>query len=91
MIELTRSPRQLGVGLVLLAAGGVFGLTLGARQSMGLFLGTLGTLNTHTGLGPASISLAFASRQWWWGLTQHFAGMVAHRPAAGRQSADQVH
>ena len=75
------APRRRGVALVLLAAGGVFALTMGARQSMGLFLGTL---NTHTGLGLASISLAFAFGQLWWGLTQPFAGMVADRLGAGR-------
>jgi len=81
MTDANRSPRQFPVGLVLLAAGGVFALTMGARQSMGLFLGTL---NTHTGLGLASISLAFAFGQLWWGLTQPFAGMVADRLGAGR-------
>ena len=75
------APRQFPVGLVLLAAGGIFALTMGARQSMGLFLGTI---NTHTGLGLASISLAFAFGQLWWGLTQPFAGMVADRLGAGR-------
>jgi MFS family permease len=68
-------------GLVLLAAGGTFALTMGARQSMGLFLNTL---NTSTGLGLANISLAFAFGQLWWGLTQPFAGMVADRVGAGR-------
>lgn len=67
--------------LVLLAAGGVFALTMGARQSMGLFLGAL---NSSTGLGLASISLAFAFGQLWWGLTQPFAGMVADRFGPGR-------
>lgn len=70
-----------GVALVLLAAAGTFALTMGARQSMGLFVGTL---NTSTGLGIASISLAFAFGQLWWGLTQPFAGMVADRIGAGR-------
>jgi len=69
------------VVLVLLAAGGTFALTMGARQSMGLFVGTL---NTSTGLGLASVSLAFAFGQLWWGLTQPFAGMVADRVGAGR-------
>ncbi len=73
--------RQMAVWLVLLAAAGTFALTMGARQSMGLFLGTL---NTYTGLGLASISLAFAFGQLWWGLTQPFAGMVADRVGAGR-------
>ena len=69
------------VALVLLAAAGTFALTMGARQSMGLFLGSI---NTATGLGLASISLAFAFGQLWWGLTQPFAGMVADRIGAGR-------
>ncbi|MEY4751876.1 MAG: hypothetical protein RIQ60_4090 [Pseudomonadota bacterium] len=67
--------------LVLLAAGGTFALTMGARQSMGLFLSSL---NSATGLGLASISLAFAFGQLWWGLTQPFAGMVADRVGPGR-------
>ncbi|MGA0609172.1 MFS transporter [Caldimonas sp. KR1-144] len=69
------------LALVLLAAAGTFALTMGARQSMGLFLPTL---NTHTGLGIASISLAFAFGQLWWGLTQPIAGLVADRVGAGR-------
>ena len=73
--------RQATLWLVLLAAAGTFALTMGARQSMGLFLGTI---NTSTGLGLASISLAFAFGQLWWGLTQPFAGMVADRIGAGR-------
>ena len=73
--------RRVGVGLVLLAAAGTFALTMGARQSMGLFVSTL---NTSTGLGIASISLAFAFGQLWWGLTQPFAGIVADRIGAGR-------
>ena len=67
--------------LVLLAAAGIFALTMGARQSMGLFVGSL---NTHTGLGLASVSLAFAFGQLWWGLTQPFAGIVADRHGPGR-------
>lgn len=73
--------RHAAVGLVLLAAAGTFALTMGARQSMGLFVSTL---NTSTGLGIASISLAFAFGQLWWGLTQPFAGFVADRIGAGR-------
>lgn len=69
------------VGLVLLAAAGTFSLTMGARQSMGLFLSTL---NSSTGLGLASISLAFAFGQLWWGLTQPIAGLVADRIGTGR-------
>jgi predicted MFS family arabinose efflux permease len=67
--------------IVLLAAGGTFALTMGVRQTMGLFLSAL---NTSTGLGLASISLAFAFGQLWWGLTQPFAGAMADKIGAGR-------
>jgi len=66
---------------VLVAAAGTFALTMGARQSMGLFVGTL---NTHSGVGLAAVSLAFAFGQLWWGLTQPLAGIVADRVGAGR-------
>ncbi|MFC7409640.1 MFS transporter [Hydrogenophaga atypica] len=65
---------------VLLAAAGTFALTMGTRQTMGFFLSPL---NTATGLGLASISLAFAFGQLWWGLTQPFAGALADRLGAG--------
>jgi MFS family permease len=67
--------------LVLLAAAGAFSLTMGVRQTMGLFLAPL---NTSTGLGLASISLAFAFGQLWWGITQPFAGAIADRVGTGR-------
>ena len=67
--------------LVLLAAAGTFALTMGTRQTMGLFLSPL---NTATGLGLASISLAFAFGQLWWGITQPFAGAMADKVGAGR-------
>ena len=73
--------RTWPVAVVLLAAAGCFALTMGARQSMGLFLSPL---NTATGLGLGSISLAFAFGQLWWGLTQPFAGAMADRVGAGR-------
>jgi predicted MFS family arabinose efflux permease len=75
------SPRRTAVWLVLLAAAGTFALTMGARQTMGLFLSSL---NTSTGLGLASISLAFAFGQLWWGITQPFAGAVADKIGTGR-------
>ena len=73
--------RNYAIWLILLAAGGAFALTIGARQTMGLFLSAL---NTSTGLGVGSISLAFAFGQLWWGLTQPFAGAVADRIGTGR-------
>jgi predicted MFS family arabinose efflux permease len=69
------------VWLILLAAAGTFALTMGTRQTMGLFLSPL---NTATGLGVANISLAFAFGQLWWGLTQPFAGAIADKVGAGR-------
>lgn len=74
-------PSTPAVWLVLLAAAGTFALTMGVRQSMGLYLSSL---NTATGLGIASISLAFAFGQLCWGLAQPFAGAVADRVGAGR-------
>jgi MFS family permease len=74
-------PRLFPVWAVLLAACGMFALTMGTRQAMGLFLSAL---NTSTGLGLGSISLAFAFGQLWWGVTQPFAGALADRLGAGR-------
>ena len=54
---------------------------MGTRQTMGLFLSPL---NTASGLGIGSISLAFAFGQLWWGLTQPFAGAVADKIGTGR-------
>ncbi len=73
--------RQWRVWVVLLAAAGTFALTMGTRQTMGLFLSPL---NTATQLGLGSISLAFAFGQLCWGLTQPFAGAMADRVGAGR-------
>ena len=76
-----RSTKHFAVWLVLLAGSCVFGLTMGTRQAMGLFLSSL---NTSTGLGLASVSLAFAFGQIFWGLTQPFAGAYADRYGATR-------
>ena len=78
---MTDTARRTAFWLVMLAAAGTFGLTMGARQSMGLFLPSL---NTSTGLGLGSISLAFAFGQLWWGLTQPVAGAIADRWGPGR-------
>jgi MFS family permease len=80
-MAMTEATRRAGFWLVMLAAAGTFALTMGTRQSMGLFLPAL---NTSTGLGLGSISLAFAFGQLWWGLTQPFAGALADRYGAGR-------
>ncbi|MFP5405794.1 MAG: MFS transporter, partial [Gammaproteobacteria bacterium] len=80
-VSLATGGKRWAGWLVLLAGAGAFALTMGTRQSMGLFLSSL---NTHTGLGLGSISLAFAFGQLWWGLTQPFAGAMADRVGAGR-------
>ena len=76
-----RATPRVALWLVLFAAAGTFALSMGTRQTMGLFLSPL---NTATGLGIASISLAFAFGQLWWGITQPFAGMLADKVGAGR-------
>ncbi len=81
MTNSANTPARTALWLVLLAAAGTFALTMGTRQTMGLFLSPL---NTSTGLGLASISLAFAFGQLWWGLTQPFAGAMADKVGAGR-------
>jgi len=59
-----------------LAAAGILMVTMGARQSLGLFLGPL---DATTGLGIATISLALAIGQFSWGAIQPVAGAVADR------------
>lgn len=73
--------KKLAFWLVLALAGSTFALTMGARQTMGLFLSGI---NTSTNLGVGSISLAFAFGQLWWGLTQPFAGAMADKHGSGR-------
>ena len=62
--------------ILMLAAAAILMLTMGARQTMGLFLSPL---NTATGLGIASISLALAVGQLMWGVAQPVFGAVADR------------
>ena len=78
---LTDNKPAVAAWLVLLAAAGTFAVTMGTRQTMGLFLSPL---NTATGIGIGNISLAFAFGQLCWGLTQPFAGAMADRMGAGR-------
>jgi predicted MFS family arabinose efflux permease len=59
----------------------ILAITMGARQSMGLFVSPL---NTTTGLGLANISFALAIGQFVWGATQPLFGIVADRHGPGR-------
>lgn len=65
-----------GVLVTTLAAAGILAITMGARQSMGLFVSPM---NTTTGLGIATISFALAVAQFVWGAAQPVAGAIADR------------
>jgi predicted MFS family arabinose efflux permease len=72
------SRRQLWI---VAAAGLVFALIFGVRQSVALFIGPI---HAATGLGIAAISLAFACAQLMWGITQPIAGAAADKYGTGR-------
>ncbi len=71
-----KSLRDPGVMILTLVAAGILAVTMGARQSLGLFLGPI---NTTTGLGITTISFAMAVGQFAWGAVQPFAGAAADR------------
>jgi MFS family permease len=62
--------------IVTLAAAAILMVTMGTRQSFGLFVSPL---NTTTGLGITAISLALAVGQLMWGVIQPLAGAIADR------------
>ena len=68
--------KEPGALAITLAAAGILMVTMGARQSLGLFLGPI---NTSTGLGIVTISFAFAIAQFSWGAIQPLAGAAADR------------
>jgi len=70
-----------GTWVVTLAAAAILMVTMGARQSMGLFISPL---NTSTALGITTISLALAVGQLMWGVIQPVAGAVADRYGPAR-------
>jgi predicted MFS family arabinose efflux permease len=61
---------------VALAAGAVFALGLGVRQSQALFIGPI---NSSTGIGYAAISFAFAVGQMMWAVSMTAAGAMSDR------------
>jgi len=77
----TDSPNPRAYWLVTLVAAAILMVTMGARQSQGLFVAPL---NAATGLGVVSISLAMAIGQFVWGAVQPFAGAVADRHGPAR-------
>jgi predicted MFS family arabinose efflux permease len=74
-----RSLSRPDVLIVTLAAAGIMMVTMGSRQSLGLFIGPI---EATTGMGIASISLALAIGQFTWGAIQPVAGAVADRYGA---------
>jgi len=74
-----RSLKHPGVMAITLAAAGIMMVTGGIRMSNGLFLSPI---NTSTGLGIVSLSLAMAIGQFVWGAVQPVAGALADRYGA---------
>lgn len=66
--------------LVLVAAA-IMVITMGARQTLGLFVSPL---NTSTGLGIATVSFAMAIGQFVWGAAQPIFGVIADRWGTAR-------
>ncbi len=74
-----RSLRSPGVMAITLAAAGILMITAGIRMTNGLFLSPI---NSSTGLGIVSLSLAMAIGQFVWGAVQPLAGALADRHGA---------
>jgi len=68
--------RKPDVLVTTLAAAGILMVTMGVRQSLGLFVNPL---MLSTGLGIATISFALAVGQFAWGAIQPIAGGLADR------------
>ena len=60
----------------MLSAAAILAITMGARQSIGLFVSPI---NVSTGLGIVSISFALAVGQFMWGVAQPVFGAVADK------------
>ncbi len=72
------SPRNSAAAIpwpILLAGATLIAVTTGTRQSLGLFVRPLAA----TGLGIASVSLALAVAQFFWGVAQPAFGILADR------------
>jgi MFS family permease len=67
--------------LLILSASAILMITMAARLTTGLFLSPI---NTATGLGVASISLAMAVGQFMWGASQPIFGAVADKYGPAR-------
>ena len=72
--------RGRGTTYLLFVAAAILLVTMGARQSLGLFVAPI---NTATGLGIVAISFALAVGQFVWGLAQPIFGGIADRYGSG--------
>lgn len=62
--------------LILLSSAAILAITMGARQSVGIFVSPI---DATTGLGIVSISFALAVGQFMWGLAQPVFGAIADK------------
>jgi len=70
--------------ILILAAGTILALSLGFRQSLGLFLTPI---SADLGIGRGEFALGMGLMNLVWGLASPFAGAVADRHGAGRVAA----
>jgi len=84
---MSQSSETRSYWFIVLLAAALLMVTMGSRQSQGLFLSPL---NTSTGLGIATISLAMAIGQFVWGAVQPIAGAIADRYGPGRVLAGGI-
>jgi len=79
MNDASREPVPTSAWPLMLIAAAILMITMGARQSMGLFVSPL---NTATGLGIVAISFVLAVGQFTWGAAQPIFGALADRYGA---------
>ena len=68
--------RRKTAWIIMISAAAILMITMGARQSLGLFINPL---DTATGLGIVSISFALAIGQLIWGIVQPVFGAIADK------------
>lgn len=73
--------KSQGTWLLVVTAAVILMITMGSRQTLGLFISPL---NTSTGMGVVSISFAFAIGQFVWGAAQPVFGAIADRYGPAR-------
>ncbi len=78
---MTRSNAGSGYWPLMLAAAAILMITMGARQTLGLFMSPI---NTASGIGIVGISFAMAIGQFVWGASQAGLGAVADKYGSSR-------